>query len=480
MLYVIKRHVPRVGCFGLLTVLFLLGVDQGLALAQDAGVDAAADLKISMDTVWTLVCAFLVMFMGLGFAMLESGLCRAKNTANILAKNLVVFAVSVIGFLVVGWGFMFGDGNGFIGTHGLWFLSGMDNSPATGDAYQGVYSSINWTGIPLDAKFLFQVVFTATGATIVSGAVAERIRFSAFFIFGFLMAALFYPITGHWIWGGGWLAGFGMWDFAGSTVVHSVGGWAALAGVIVLGPRLGKYAADGKANAIPGHSLTSVVIGAFVLWFGWFGFNPGSTMGADWHAIGHIATTTNVAAAAGVIAALFTAWLLMGKPDVTMAVNGAIAGLVAITAPCAFVSVGSSLVIGLVAGVLVVLSVLFFDRIKIDDPVGAISCHLTCGIWGTLAIGLFAQDVWAPGTTGDGLFFGGGLKLFIAQLVGVISVGVFIFAVSLIGWRIINMVIPIRVSREEEVQGLDIVEHGNHAYPDFGVTPVRIGEGGHK
>ena len=429
--------------------------------------DQLGSAKIAMDTAWTLVAAFLVMFMALGFAMLESGFCRAKNAVNILSKNFIVFALTSLSFLMLGWGFMFGDGNGFMGMSGLWLLGGADNSPATGDAYKGVYSAISWTGIPLEAKFLFQVVFTATAATIISGAVAERIKFSAFFLFSILMGALLYPITGHWIWGGGWLGTLGMWDFAGSTVVHSVGGWAALAGVIILGPRLGKYTKEGKINPIPGHSITSATLGVFVLWFGWFGFNPGSTMAADWGSIGHIALTTNTAAAAGVVAATLLAWVLFGKPDLTMAINGGIAGLVAITAPCAFVSVGSSIFIGLVAGVLVVLSVLFFDRIRIDDPVGAISAHLTCGIWGTLAVGLFAQDQFAPGTTGNGLFFGGGPKLLFAQLVGVVAVGAFIFSASFLGWGLLKATLGIRVPPEEELAGLDIGEHGIMAYPEF-------------
>ena len=423
--------------------------------------------KIALDTAWTLVAAFLVMFMALGFAMLESGFCRAKNAVNILSKNFIVFALTSLSFLMLGWGLMFGDGNSFIGMKGLWLLGGADNSPATGDAYKGVYSAISWTGIPLEAKFLFQVVFTATAATIISGAVAERIKFSAFFLFSILMGAILYPITGHWIWGGGWLANLGMWDFAGSTVVHSVGGWAALAGALMLGPRLGKYSKEGKIQPIPGHSITSATVGVFVLWFGWFGFNPGSTMAADWGAIGHIALTTNTAAAAGVVAATLFAWLVLGKPDLTMALNGGIAGLVAITAPCAFVSVGSSIIIGVVAGTLVVVSVLFFDRIRIDDPVGAISAHLTCGVWGTLALGLFAQDQFMPGTTGNGLFFGGGIKLFFAQLVGVVAVGAFIFSASLLGWGLIKATMGIRVSPEEEWAGLDIGEHGIMAYPEF-------------
>jgi len=429
--------------------------------------DQLGSAKIAMDTAWTLVAAFLVMFMALGFAMLESGFCRAKNAVNILSKNFIVFALTSLSFLMLGWGFMFGDGNGFMGMSGLWLLGGADNSPATGDAYKGVYSAISWTGIPLEAKFLFQVVFTATAATIISGAVAERIKFSAFFLFSILIGALLYPITGHWSWGGGWLGTLGMWDFAGSTVVHSVGGWAALAGAILLGPRLGKYTKEGKINPIPGHSITSATLGVFVLWFGWFGFNPGSTMAADWGSIGHIALTTNTAAAAGVVAATLLTWVLFGKPDLTMAINGGIAGLVAITAPCAFVSVGSSIFIGLVAGVLVVLSVLFFDRIRIDDPVGAISAHLTCGIWGTLAVGLFAQDQFAPGTTGNGLFFGGGPQLLFAQLVGVVAVGAFIFSASFLGWSLIKATIGIRVTPEEELAGLDIGEHGIVAYPEF-------------
>ncbi|HEX9880638.1 MAG TPA: ammonium transporter [Candidatus Binatia bacterium] len=429
--------------------------------------DQLGGFKIAMDTTWTLVAAFLVMFMGLGFAMLESGLCRAKNTVNILSKNFIVFALTSLSFLFLGWGLMFGDGNSFLGTSGFWMLSGADNSPATGNAYQGVYSAINWTGVPLEVKFLFQVVFTATAATIISGAVAERIKFSAFFLFSILMGAVLYPITGHWIWGGGWLGSLGMFDFAGSTVVHSVGGWAALAGAMLLGPRIGKYTTEGRVNPIPGHNMTSATIGAFVLWFGWFGFNPGSTMAADWGAIGHIAVTTNTAAAAGVVAATLLAWVLFGKPDLTMAINGGIAGLVGITAPCAFVSVGSSVFIGLAAGVLVVMSVLFFDRIRIDDPVGAVSVHLTCGIWGTLAVGLFAQEQFAPGTTGNGLFFGGGFKLVLAQLTGVVAVGAFIFSASFLGWLLLKNTLGIRVSAEEELAGLDIGEHGITAYPEF-------------
>ncbi|MFA5292097.1 MAG: ammonium transporter [Phycisphaerae bacterium] len=426
------------------------------------------DTKVMVDTMWVLITAFLVFFMNLGFAAVESGFARAKNCVNIMSKNFVVFAVSSLGFLFIGWGIMFGDGNGFLGLHGLFFVGGADNSPAIGEAYKGVYSAISWTGVPLWAKFFFQLVFCGTAATIVSGAVAERIKYIAFIFFSFVMTMLIYPVIGHWVWGGGWLAKMGMFDFAGSTVVHSVGGWAALAGVIVLGPRIGKYD-NGHIKAIPGHNLSLATIGTFVLWFGWFGFNPGSTMAADPGAIAHIAVTTNTAAAAAIMSATILSWLLMGKPDLGMTLNGCLAGLVAITAPCAFVSVGSSLVIGLVAGVLVVLAVMMFDKFRLDDPVGALSVHLVNGVFGTLCVGLFAQDKLTGTATGNGLFYGGGLKLLGVQFTAVVSVGLFVFIVALVTWSILKAVMGIRVSREEELRGLDIGEHGNEAYAGFQV-----------
>jgi len=426
------------------------------------------DMKIIIDTIWVLVTAKLVFFMNLGFAAVESGFTRAKNCVNILSKNFIVFAVSSLGFLILGWGLMFGDGNGLTGTKGLFFAGGADNSPAIGQAYKGVYSAISWTGVPLWAKFFFQLVFCGTAATIVSGAVAERIKYLPFILFSFVMTMLIYPIVGHWIWGGGWLSKMGMFDFAGSTVVHSVGGWAALAGAIMLGPRIGKYV-NGKIKAFPGHSLSLATIGTFVLWFGWFGFNPGSTMTAEPHAISHIAVTTNAAAAGAIMSATVTSWLLLGKPDLGMTLNGCLAGLVAITAPCAFVGVGSSLIIGFVAGVLVVLAVMMFDRLHIDDPVGALSVHLVNGVFGTICVGLFAQDKIAGTATGNGLFFGGGLMLLKAQLVAVISVGLFVFIVAIATWAILRATVGIRVSREEELRGLDIGEHGNEAYAGFQV-----------
>jgi Amt family ammonium transporter len=437
----------------------------------------AADVKVMVDTVWVMLAAMLVFFMNLGFACVESGLCRAKNCVNILSKNFIVFAATSLGFLILGWGIMFGNGNEWIGMSGLWMLGGADNSPATLADYQGDYSAISWTGVPLWCKFFFQLVFAGTAATIVSGAVAERIKYGSFIIFSFVMAMVIYPVVGHWIWGGGWLAAkWNFFDFAGSTQVHSIGGWAALMGAIILGPRIGKYGRDGKINAIPGHSLMAATIGCFVLWFGWFGFNPGSTMAADVNAIAEIAVTTNTAAAAAALSSTVVCWLLLGKPDLGMTLNGCLAGLVAITAPCAFVTVGASLVIGLMAGVLVVLAVLGFDRIKVDDPVGATSVHLVNGVFGTLCVGLFAEPTrvaarcLAPANTWKGLFYGGGYDQLLGQAVGVAATGIYVLIVSGVAWLALKYTIGIRVTTEEEIEGLDLGEHGMYAYPAALVT----------
>jgi Amt family ammonium transporter len=357
-----------------------------------------------------------------------------------------------------------------MGLEGLWLIGGADNSPATGDAYMGVYSAINWTGIPLYAKFFFQLVFAGTAATIVSGCVAERIKYLSFILFSLLLVGIAYPITGHWIWGGGWLAQRGFWDFAGSTVVHTVGGVAGLAGILLLGPRIGKYKADGSVNAIPGHNMTSATLGCLILWLGWFGFNPGSTMAADPGAISHIVVTTNMAAAMGLLAATATAWIMLGKPDLGMTINGCLAGLVAITAPCAYVSVGSSVIIGGISGVIVVLAVLFFDKVKIDDPVGALAVHLANGVFGTLCVGLFAQDKITGVATGNGLFFGGGTGLLVTQIIGSASVIASTLAIPLVFWGLIKATMGLRVSAEEEVNGLDIGEHGMEAYAGFQTT----------
>ncbi|MBI4460635.1 MAG: ammonium transporter [Acidobacteria bacterium] len=444
--------------------ILLAFVFNGIAFSQtpEEG-PSPADLKVMLDTVWVLVTAFLVFWMNAGFGCLESGLCRAKNTTNILAKNFIVFAFSTLAYWIVGFGIMFGDGNSFMGMSG-WLLGGADNSPAVGDVYEGIFSSLNWTGTPLLAKFFFQLVFAGTAATIVSGCVAERIHYKSFIIFTLVLAGVLYPITGHWIWGGGWLGGMGMRDFAGSTVVHAVGGWAGLAGILILGPRIGKYKPDGSIRPIPGHSMALVFLGGLILWLGWFGFNPGSTMAADPTAIAHIVVTTNLACAAAILSSTLVAWIMLGKPDFSMTVNGALAGLVAITAPCAFVSVASSAIIGLIAGILVVFSVIFFDRMKIDDPVGALSVHLANGIWGTIAVGLFASAD-APGGGANGLLNGGGFGSLQAQLIGTLAVGAFTFALTLVAWFLIKLVLGMRVSPEEEMQGLDLSEMGMEAYP---------------
>lgn len=453
------------------------------ATEADPVAESIAGLTVGADTLWVLVAGFLVFFMNLGFGCVESGFCRAKNCVNILSKNFIVFATASIGFWFLGWGLMFSDAeNPYIGTQGLFMLSGADtdNSPATGDAYHGVYDGISWPGVPLYAKFFFQLVFAGTAATIVSGAVAERIKYHSFIVFSFVMAIAIYPVVGHWIWGGGWLAAkWGFFDFAGSTQVHSIGGWAALAGIIMLGPRKGKYAADGRVLAIPGHNMTAATIGCFILWFGWFGFNPGSTMAiiGDPGMVAEIAVTTNAAAAAATLSATATAWLLLGKPDLGMTLNGALAGLVAITAPCAFVTVGAATVIGLIAGILVVLGVLMFDRIHIDDPVGATSVHLLNGVFGTLCVGLFAHPLLIPRAEGlrAGLFYGGGADQLIAQFVGVAAAGAYVFVVAIIAWAILKATLGIRVSPEEEREGLDIGEHGNEAYYGFVMATSKEG-----
>ncbi|WP_309737874.1 ammonium transporter [Chamaesiphon sp. OTE_20_metabat_361] len=438
------------------------------AVAQKAPPDAikmAEELKVNLDTAWVTIAAMLVIFMNAGFCMLETGFCREKNAVNVLAKNLIVFALSSVAFWVMGFGLMFSTGNDFIGTEGF-FLTGADNSPVMGDAYKGAFTALNWTGVPLSTKFFFQLAFAGTAATIVSGAVAERIKFASFLVFSLLLVAIVYPITGHWIWGGGWLADMGFYDFAGSTVVHAVGGWSALIGAWMLGARIGKYNSDGSANAIPGHNMSIATLGCLILWFGWFGFNPGSTMGVS-SAIGHIAVTTNTAGAFGGIAATIVAWVVLGKPDLSMIINGILAGLVAVTASCAWISVPSAAIIGTIGGILVVFAVSFFDKIKIDDPVGATSVHLINGIWGTIAVGLFSQGDTFGVTPAPklGTFFGGGFEQLGHQLLGTLSVGGITVVLCLLFWAVLKATMGIRVTPEEEYQGLDISEHGMEAYP---------------
>ena len=435
---------------------------------------ATQELKVGIDTMWVMVAGMLVFFMNAGFCMLETGFCREKNAVNVLSKNLIVFALSTIAFWIIGFGLMFGKTNGFIGTEGLFLISGADNSPAIGDAYKGAYPALNWTGVPLLAKFFFQLVFAGTAATIVSGAVAERIKFVDFLVFSIILVGFVYPITGHWIWGGGWLASMGFFDFAGSTVVHSVGGWAALMGAFFLRPRIGKYNADGSSVAMPGHNMSIAALGALILWLGWFGFNPGSTMAVgNGSLIAHIAITTNTAGAFGAIAAMITAWIVLGKPDLSMIINGLLAGLVAVTAPCAFIDVVPAAIIGTIGGIIVVFAVIFFDKIRIDDPVGAVSVHLINGVWGTLAVGLFAvgpskapDALYAAGPAA-GLFMGGGINQLWIQFLGVITVGGFTVLLSSIIWIVLKVTMGIRVTEEEERIGLDISEHGMEAYSSF-------------
>jgi Amt family ammonium transporter len=460
-----KTRMIAAACLG--TAVLALG---GSALAAEPTVKELsaklADQQTIIDTVWVMVAAFLVFWMQAGFAYVEGGLTRAKNTNNIMMKNLMDFCIGSLAYWVVGFGIMFGAGTALFGTSGFFLI----------ESTKDTFASLSWTNVPLYAKFMFQLVFAATAATIVSGAMAERTKFTAYLIYSAAISAVVYPVVGHWIWGGGWLAKLGFWDFAGSTVVHSTGAWMALVGAAFLGPRIGKYRKDGKSSAIPGHSLPMAALGVFILWLGWFGFNPGSTMAAS-ASIAHIATTTNLAAAAGAITAMFAAWAMFKKPDVSMTLNGALAGLVAITAPCAFVSPVSAAVIGCVAGALVVAAVVFFDRVHLDDPVGAVSVHGVCGVFGTLALGLFAQDQFQPGTTGNGLLFGGGAKLLTSQAIGVVAVLGFVTVCGLVVFGLIKATVGLRVSAQEELEGLDIGEHGMSAYPDFEMVERAPGVG---
>jgi Amt family ammonium transporter len=414
-----------------------------------ASEEASYASTVGIDTLWVLIAAFLVFFMQAGFGMVEAGFIRAKNTCNILTKNFLDFCMASLGFFIFGYAIMFGPGNGFMGLKG-WFLSGAESG----------------AGVPLYAFWLFQAAFCGAAATIVAGGMAERMKFQAYLIYSFIISALIYPIVGHWIWGGGWLANMGFADFAGSTVVHAVGGFAALIGIIILKPRIGKYNPDGSSNAIAGHSIPLASLGVFILWFGWFGFNPGSTLSVgDGSLIARVAINTNLAAAMGGIVAMATVWIIAGKPDLSMAMNGALAGLVAVTAPCAFIEPWAALAIGAVAGAIVILGVLLLDKLHIDDPVGAVPVHGLNGVWGTLAVGLFGQK--ALGLAHDGLFYGGGLKQLGIQALGITAVVIFILIGMGIIFKLIDVLIGLRVSRDEELKGLDIGEHGLEAYAGF-------------
>jgi len=402
-----------------------------------------AELTLRANNTWMLVATFLVFIMHLGFATLETGLTRSKNTVNILFKNTGVLAIGLLTYAICGFNLMY-PGEFTVG--GFFGFSGWGISPPEG--YDPLtYADGNYT---YWTDFLFQGMFAATCATIVSGAVAERIKLSSFLIFSAIFVGFVYPVLGSWKWGTGWLDDKGFYDFAGSTLVHSVGGWAALAGVIVLGPRIGKYV-NGSVKPIMGHNLPLVAIGVFLLWFGWFGFNGGSVLSAEPEAVSYVFVTTSLSAAAGVLSAILLSWVIQRKPDLTMALNGSLAGLVGVTAGADVVGILDSVFIGLISGVIVVVGVSFFDRLKLDDPVGALSVHLLCGIWGTLAVGIFS-----PETAGLGI-----------QLIGVAAYGAVSFVAAFLIFLLLKVTIGIRVSEEEELSGLDIGEHGMEAYNGF-------------
>jgi ammonium transporter, Amt family len=414
-------------------------------LTLDTMASSVMDIAMSIDTLWVLIASALVFFMQAGFALVEAGFTRQKNTVNIMTKNIIDFALGSLLFWFIGFGLMFGsDLAGFIGVPDFFFQKGWEG------------------GVPSLAFLIFQTVFAATAATIVSGAMAERTEFKAYFFYSIAITAFIYPVSGHWVWGGGWLSQLStpFHDFAGSTVVHSVGAWVALMGAIALGPRIGKYNGK-KVNAIPGQNMTYGALGVFILWLGWFGFNPGSQLAASGsdnaNALSHIFVTTNLAAAAGTVSALVTSWLRFGKPALSLSLNGALAGLVAITAGCDIVSPAGAVVIGLMAGVILVFSVMFFDHVlHIDDPVGAISVHGINGAFGTLMVGIFATE--------GGLLYGGGASLLLSQLIGVVSVAAWAMGLGFILFKVLKATVGLRVPRRVEEEGLDIYEHGESAY----------------
>jgi len=411
--------------------------------------------QVGIDTLWVMIAAFMVFIMQAGFGMLEAGLIRTKSVCNILMNNFLDFCMASLGFFTFGYAIMFGTGNGFMGFNG-WCLINANHQGA----------------IPLEAAWFFHAVFCGAAATIVAGGIAERMKFKAYLIYSFLISATVYPIIGHWIWRGGWLAKLGMADFAGSAVVHTVGGCAALVGTIILGPRIGKYNKDGSANAIEGHSMALASLGTLILWFAWFGFNPGSTLSVgDGSLIAKIAMNTNLAAVSGAITAMFFAWRICGKPDLTMTMNGALAGLVAITAPCAYVIPFEALLIGAIGGIIVVLGTLFLDKVHVDDPVGAVPVHAMNGIWGTLAVGIFGHK--ALGLTRNGLIHGGGFAQLGVQALGVLSVAIFVICAMTIIFKLMDKLIGLRVSREEELKGLDITQHGMESYAGFEIFTTK-------
>lgn len=445
----------------MILALVLFGVAAGLGIAQETTDEAIALFSQAFDMIWLILAAALVFFMQAGFAMVETGLTRAKNAGNILMKNLMDFSAGAVAYWAIGWALMYGAPSlgGFIGGNGF-FLSYTEEAMAA-------YGVSDMSAIFRD--WMFQVVFAATAATIVSGAMAERTQFKGYLVYSVFISGLIYPISGHWVWGGGWLAELGFHDFAGSTVVHSVGAWAAMIGAAIIGPRKGKYVkVNGKTTvkAIQGHSMPLAALGVFILWFGWYGFNAGSTLSGTDLTIAHVATTTTLAAATGAIGAMITSWVWFGKPDPSVSLNGALAGLVGITAGTWVVSPVGAVIIGFLAGILVVASVEFFDKVlHIDDPVGAISVHGVVGAWGTIAVGLFADGVNDPGIVG--LFYGGGAAQLGVQLIGVLAVFGWVVVTSLVLFGALKAFKALRVSEKEELMGLDIGEHGTESYSGF-------------
>jgi ammonium transporter, Amt family len=434
------------------------------------------ELGFAVSTVWVLIAAVLVMFMQAGFAFLEAGLTRMKNVGHIAAKNVLIFALASIVYYLVGFAMAFGDGgNGFIGS-----LSAA--APSVDELLAIGAEPYSWFGaVPAAAGYMFEVVFCAVSLAIVWGAMAERTKLWVYFAFG-IVFTLIYSLVSHWVWSpDGWLFAKGMQDFAGSTVVHYQGALAGLAGALLLGPRIGKFGADGKPNAIPGHNMAYTTLGVIILWFGWFGFNPGSTLSVDFGGIGffaYVALNTNIAAAAGVLGAVVTSWIVIKKPDLSMMLNGAIAALVAITAACAFVAPWAAILIGFVAGVIVVLGVLLVEKLKIDDPIGALAAHGMAGVWGTLSLGFLTVPALSEklATGSAGLFYGGGLHQLGIQALGLAAVGAFTFTASFLVLWLFKVTFGIRTEPEVEAAGLDVSEHGMWGYPEFYI-PVPGGYG---
>ena len=429
----------------IIRLITLIGVFFSFAFAGEAS--GVSEALFTANNTWMLVSTFLVFIMHLGFASLETGLTQSKNTVNILFKNVSIIAIGILTYALCGFNLMYpGDFNGYFGFAGFG-ISSPDGAAGLIDYAGGAYTYYT--------DFIFQAMFAATAATIVSGAVAERIKLPSFLVFSTIYVAIIYPIAGSWKWGGGWLHQMGFYDFAGSTLVHSVGGWAALVGAIILGPRLGKYAKDGSIKPIRGHNLPLASIGVFLLWFGWYGFNGGSVLSADPGGVSLVFVTTTLAGAAGIMGAMVASWSISKKPDLSMILNGSLAGLVGITAGADVISPINSIIVGFIAGLIVVVAVIQLDKARIDDPVGAISVHLVCGIWGTLAVGIFSSS-----------------HSIVTQLIGVLAYGVFCLIASLGLFLAIKSLMGLRVSEEEEIIGLDIGEHDMESYAGFQIFTV--------